>query len=133
MPDAPETQKCPRRAEAPMAPGADETAPDHWRPGAEAWDYFPWHWNPRTCSFCGSLHPDDAMRLLREGWAEEKATGKDYKAYLSPPADTEALRRGLTRGGPDKPLSAPLPKLYVHHLSKEQILELNAIHRGGPA
>lgn len=115
-----------------MAPGADEPNPDHWRSG-DHWDYFPWHWNPRTCSYCGSLNPDDAMRLLREGWREEKATGKQYKAYFYPPADTEALRRGMSHEGPDKPPSAPLPKLYVHHLSPAQREELNEIHRGGPA
>lgn len=51
------------------------------------------------CTFCGSLHPDRFMELLREGWGLGP-TDKTYKAYLKGPA-------GET-------------KFYYHHLSPEQ-------------
>jgi len=36
------------------------------------------------CSFCGSLHPDRFMDLVREGWIVTP-TDKSYKAYLGKP------------------------------------------------
>lgn len=41
-----------------------------------------------SCSFCGSLHPDRFMELVREGW-EVGPTDKNYKAYLRQPLTTE--------------------------------------------
>lgn len=35
----------------------------------------------RTCSFCGSLHPDDFMEQVRSG-VEIGPTDKSYKAYV---------------------------------------------------
>ncbi|MFF4547245.1 hypothetical protein ACFY1J_23965 [Streptomyces sp. NPDC001406] len=46
-----------------------------------------------SCSFCGSLHPDRFMELLREGWIVGP-TDKTYKAYLSRPlTDEEKAQR----------------------------------------
>ncbi len=47
-----------------------------------------------SCSFCGSLHPDRFMELVREGWVVEP-TRKSYKANLSEPVTDEqgAARR----------------------------------------
>lgn len=41
-----------------------------------------------SCSFCGSLHPDRFMELVREGWIVGP-TDKGYKAYLSRPLTDE--------------------------------------------
>lgn len=41
-----------------------------------------------SCSFCGSLHPDRFMELVREGWIVGP-TDKNYKAYLSRPLTDE--------------------------------------------
>lgn len=57
----------------------------------------------RTCSYDGSLHPDDFMRLVREG-AEIEPTDKPYKFYVRA-ADAHVKGAG---------------KFYTHHLSKEQ-------------
>lgn len=38
----------------------------------------------RHCSYCGSLHPDDFMQRIKEGW-QVGATDKSYKAYLGSP------------------------------------------------
>lgn len=47
-----------------------------------------------SCSFCGSLHPDRFVELVREGW-EVGPTDKNYKAYLrhAPTADEEAQQK----------------------------------------
>lgn len=44
----------------------------------------------RSCSFCGSLHPDDFLRLVRDGWIVG-ATDKSYKTYLSRPYSAEEI------------------------------------------
>jgi len=124
---------CPSRMSE-AGPWEKEEGLDGWREGTDAWDNFPWHWIPRRCSFCGSLNPDDALRLLSEGWTEEKATGKRYKAYFNPPADHTAMRRGLGSDNPDQPKEkSVMPKLYMWHLSEAQLKEMNDIHFGGPA
>lgn len=46
-----------------------------------------------SCSFCGSLHPDRFMALVRDGWIVGP-TDKTYKAYLeSPVSDEEKAAR----------------------------------------
>jgi hypothetical protein len=42
------------------------------------------------CSFCGSLHPDRFMELVREGWVVGP-TDKNYKAYLGKPRTGEDI------------------------------------------
>lgn len=61
-------------------PVADKQWPgnDHWKDMPDG---------TRTCSFCGSAHPDDAMSIL-EGFAERgegrfDTTSKGYKFYVS--------------------------------------------------
>lgn len=93
-----------------------------------------WKWSlpvPRTCSFCGGIHPEDAIRLVGEGW-EVDATGKDYKRYLNPPgygAYCDALMGNIRDGG-EKParVASPTPpvKVYVMHFSDEQVERFNA-------
>lgn len=39
----------------------------------------------RACSYCGSLHPDDFMKHVREGTGKIVPTDKNYKAYLEYP------------------------------------------------
>lgn len=52
------------------------------RHGGTTWpEAFP---APRSCSFCGGVHPGDAVDLLSLGWTVDH-TGKGYKAYLNPP------------------------------------------------
>ena len=45
-----------------------------------------------SCSFCGSLHPDRFMELVREGWVVGP-TDKGYKAYLGKPRTEEDIAR----------------------------------------
>lgn len=44
----------------------------------------------RSCSFCGSLHPDDFMRHVADGWIVSP-TDKAYKAYLIKPYTAEEI------------------------------------------
>lgn len=49
-----------------------------------------------SCSFCGSLHPDRFMMLVREGWVVGP-TDKDYKAYLGKPRTDEYIAERKAR------------------------------------
>src|SRR3990172_1489434 len=92
---------CPRRIEGPFNfPGPDFWDRSRWSLisivhdwlrdkldphffGGTRWDdRYP---KPRTCSYCGSAHPDDVVILLSMGWLPEKATGKNYKVYIHAP------------------------------------------------
>ncbi|WP_291378898.1 hypothetical protein [Demequina sp.] len=75
---------CPRRAEVGALPGgvfwtrksdkpADSYAERHGLIGQQ-----------RGCTYCGSLPPDDFMRLVRDG-AVLSATHKNYKVYVTAP------------------------------------------------
>lgn len=81
-------------------------------PGGSMGNTF-WQWGeqPRTCSFCGGIHPDDAARLVKEGWSIG-ITDKSYKRYLEQPTHRPG---GLI----------PPVKLYVQHFSPEQIKAFN--------
>ncbi len=111
-------------------------------PGAGGIGHVLWSYGgeqPRTCSFCGGIHPEDAVMLLKTGW-EVGVTGKAYKRYLEPPGHREyheALMRWLRTGGdgeaPERRHPSPVPpvKLYTMHFSPEQVEAFNAALRGG--
>lgn len=159
MPD--EMQTCPRRMNElgpwERAPCLDRWTADRWSTDPEAVaakhaaedarhpnitvhrgphnDLWLWSWGPpRTCSFCGGLHPEDAIRLVAEGW-EVDATGKAYKRYLEPPGSRtrhEALMASLRdpsreagQGVPSVWAPTPPVKLYVMHFDEDQIRRFN--------
>lgn len=70
--------ECPRRAE--IGNTGRFPGPDRWTTGhgliKQAAE--------RSCSYCGSLHPDRFMELVRAGWIVGP-TDKSYKAYLAKP------------------------------------------------
>lgn len=109
--------------------GLDTWETDRWSRGKHVkWN---WEWKPRTCSFCGSVHPEDALRLLDEGW-ELDATGKTYKVYLMPPGFRQSMETRLKnlreQGEPIGPsVWSPVPpvKLYTHHCDQQQVDKLN--------
>lgn len=72
---------CPRRAEGP--PGA--------YPGTDLWEYGHGLITDErllTCSFCGSVQPEEFLAKVKEGWIVGP-TDKSYKAYLSRPLTEE--------------------------------------------
>lgn len=73
-------QPCPQQAGAVMAAQAEHQSRWEVRP----YDGGPYDHGLRTCSYCGSLHPDDVIALVRSGRPLE-GTSKRYKAYISPP------------------------------------------------
>jgi hypothetical protein len=160
-------QLCPRRAESgryhPEGPLLDRWDADTWVPkpdwkprvdttypkemvGGVVWK---WPWAPRSCSFCGGLHPEDAIRLIEEGF-EVEATDKSYKRYLHAPGFRLRMMQfngyarqdqgeivELTTEEAEKHAryfsAAPPLKLYVPHFSPEQIERFNAaLMKGKP-
>lgn len=127
---------CPRRLDNPASierfPGPDVWETGRWYPkgSAELAQYLAERgpstatmiygehdrqWPPesgapaRTCSYCGGVHPNDALRLLEQGWHLDR-TGKSYKVYLEPPHGFQLI---------------PPVKLYTPHCTQEDLDLLN--------
>jgi len=135
---------CPRQVEATMAVQLEHVArweTDRWSRPGERWPEG--SKPPRTCSYCGGVHPDDAIGLVEAGWEVEK-TGKIYKRYLHPPGYGRhvkklmaLLREDMLEGDSQEPefVGPSLPvKLYVMHFDQEQVERFNAaVHAGSAA
>lgn len=151
-----EPQTCPRRM-GEMGPWEYKPLLDHWERGrwaatkeeadAEVAEFMARNPNgsmgnvlwcypgeqPRTCSFCGGVHPEDAIALIRAGWTSGGTT-KAYKRYLEPPGyakwerDTFANVPVSEWGKTKPPYPSPIPpvKLYTMHFTPEQIAAFNA-------
>lgn len=95
-----EQHLCPDRQNTPRISGWPEK--DTWDVRANG---------DRCCSFCGSLHPEDYMRLMRDACDDtsethiERATGKTYKFYVHQKDVSNALDGGI--------------KFYVWHISSD--------------
>lgn len=100
-----ERHTCPRRAENPWShdENRDTYAPRH---GLVS--------QPRGCTYCGSLPPDDFMEAVRRG-AEVGPTDKSYKLYVT------LSTVGSTRDA----------KFYTPHLSPAQSREFYDLWRAG--
>lgn len=81
--------RCQSRDGNPLA-GKSCPAPDFWRTRPNG---------DRTCSFCGSVHPDDAISILTDYVEHKKGrfdmTGKGYKFYMSRPDVTNAAEGAI--------------------------------------
>lgn len=81
-----ERQRCGRRGES-VASLEKELLPDYWRqlPNGD-----------RTCSFCGSLHPDSVIEIIKQhGFGVIHKSDKNYKWYISRPSVENGLRGGI--------------------------------------
>lgn len=65
---------CPRRIESPATAA-------RLSPKGDSWDD---HGSHRTCSYCGSIHPDDLFHAIGVG-GKLTPTDKDYKVYVEIP------------------------------------------------
>lgn len=52
---------------------------------------------PRICSFCGCIHPEDAIRLVKDHQFEVERSDKGYKVYLHPPGYRHSMEITLNR------------------------------------
>lgn len=131
---------CPRRAKTGM--DRDNSPLRHGGRDLDRWR------KDRTCSYCGSMHPDDLMQAIRDGKVIGP-TDKSYKFYVSEPLteDERADRRqqqigryvgmGLTteqateQADADPVLGegAHLGKFYTPHLSEQQGDEFDRLWR----
>jgi hypothetical protein len=93
-------QTCPRRIE--------NTGPFQY-PNSDTWAEQESH---LRCSYCGSLHPDYLLELMKIG-TELGPTDKDYKIYVS--------IHGVHEG-----------KFYFQHFNKEQKLEFIHLYNKKP-
>ena len=76
------------------------------------------HWDKngewRDCSHCGSMHPDDVIRAIKElGSGIVGGSSKGYKRYIDLPGVKNAA---------DGPI-----KFYFQHFTENQINEYNAL------
>lgn len=112
-----------------------------WLPGEDRWgtrdsdkwpEGFP---KPRSCSFCGSVHPDDLIVLLEMDWEYEPST-KGYKSYWNPPGTqarykevlAEIKRRELHKlGEPNHVSPVPPVKMYGNHVTEGHVEKINAL------
>ena len=83
-----EAQTCPRRMA--IIPSEGMAGPDEWR--ADRAGLIGQGGVGLSCSYCGSLHPDRFMELVRQGWIVGP-TDKSYKAYLGRPVTDEDRAR----------------------------------------
>lgn len=110
--------------------------PKH-NPHAQGWPIWNWSWEPRTCSYCLGIHPDDAVKLLEEGW-EVETTGKSYKRYLNPPGTSQRTQRLIKKirekpadpkdcfkGVPSVWGPAPPVKVYLWHFAEDDAKRFN--------
>lgn len=135
---------CPRRGEGPVPKFVgdhDEWETTRWISNPE-YDKWPEELgeHPRSCSFCGCVHPEDAIDLIKNrGWEIEPST-KSYKWYINPPGSMLHHKRIMGVLDPknseeeiEKAFKAPhhevVPpvKLYGMHGTPEQLAELNGL------
>lgn len=99
-----------------------------------------WLWpgpgpKPRTCSYCGGVHPRDAIRLVKEFGFGFEMTTKGYKLYLEPPGyhaqrqklleDIQGGKDPVEAAGEQKIHSiAPPLKVYRQHFTDAEWREL---------
>lgn len=120
-------QTCPMRAYTVGAVDGENL--DHWSRARWSQHYtakWPGQYErPRACSFCGSLHPDDALYLLQQDWEVDQGRAKPERAILVPPgaaahqkATLAAIQTNrLTSMGdfefPVPPVKVSLPHLLI--------------------
>jgi len=96
-------------------------------------DNEPYQHDYRQCSYCGSIHPEDMLALIKSG-SRLTGTTKAYKRYLITPNPIAGQDCSIgSRPGPDGreeiPGKAPATiqqKFYLDHVTPEQWAEIKA-------
>lgn len=83
-------QRCGRRDDMFGVNRGDAELPDTWDMGPDG---------NRTCSYCGSIHPDDLMKICRLVLEDERysvdGTDKSYKVYVRIPGVVNASQGAI--------------------------------------
>lgn len=83
-------QRCGRRDDPFAISRNDNAHPDTWDMGPDG---------NRTCSYCGSIHPDDLMKICRLVLTDERyaieGTTKSYKVYVRQPGVVNASQGAI--------------------------------------
>ena len=96
-----EEHQCPQRVEGPWAYGN----------GTDVWEI---RGDDKCCSYCGSLHPDRVIELMKEhGVGIIERSTKNYKWYVNRPNIPNASFGGI--------------KYYRHHDTEEFINQFNEL------
>jgi hypothetical protein len=100
---------------ADVADGIDNVSADNTftcNPGTLSFGRACWRSGTRrTCSFCGGIHPDDAIALLKSGCVLQ-ATDNACKYFINASDDTSLI---------------PPVKLYGNHASPDHAKQINEI------
>lgn len=103
-------QRCGRRGESVHGMYDQSPLPDTWDMGPDG---------NRTCSYCGSIHPDDFMRVCRLTLEDERygveGTTKSYKVYVRIPGVVNASQGAI--------------KFYMAHAPKDPTEEEQELFR----
>lgn len=113
------TFTCPRRLEF-LAYQGDRENEDQWiEPGPKGREH-PIIYIYRTCSYCGSIHPEDLFKAIERGYTLGP-TDKSYKVYIDypKPEDYEWFTEKNETGGTSSWGSHQLTyKFYFQHLDE---------------
>lgn len=102
-----EKHECPRRAEVPyqIIPPPDHWVTNNWKRKGSEWPKG--IKMPRSCDYCGSVHPGDVPYLIENNFRISPST-KGYKYYIDGPSSI-----------------SPCIKLYTMHISEEHKNKIN--------
>lgn len=90
---------------------------------------------PRVCSYCGSVNPEDLLSLIKLGWEYEAST-KGYKSYWNPPGTAKYhseilgnFEKFISEKGIEAMVVQAIPpvKLYGNHLTPELLANINSL------
>jgi hypothetical protein len=118
--------KCPVRVGSRMGM-RDVGYSDHWLRAETQWKAGTFPMAVRVCSYCSSVHPEDAWTLYSEHAYELTGSEHPGKRYFQAPGFYAAIRE-IACGEDTSPPHIPGPpvKLYFAHFSEEQMAAWNA-------
>lgn len=88
-----------------------------------------WGKPPRSCNYCGGIHPEDMIEMMTRGWRIESTKGGS-KFYLWPPG---CRPWEMVCGSPSAPpwVPGPIPPIkgYSCHFSEDKISLINRLNK----
>lgn len=88
------------------------------------YDGGPYRHDYRACSYCGCIHPEDLLVLIKRGGVSLEGTGKDYKRYFILPNPIVGRRcRVGSKSGPV--FKRPVPRHWWSRLFESHDMPLD--------